>query len=261
MTSSQSALAWPAIAALALGACADGTGPGNGQRVSVAFAPAPAQAVALESAQYQSSVSGMQVSGSNGTLTITDVGFVVAELELEAHDGACDGIDKDGCPDFEAPPQFVQLPLTAGGDFDVASTMIPPGAYQELRFEVETLEADQNDDQAKRTRIAELLSSIRSRYSDFPARASMVVAGQFNGTPFRVYFDAEIEVDIDIVPALTISGSGASRSLTVQLQPDRWFRLPDGTVRDLSQHDFARTGQVLEFSLEIEKAFVAIDVD
>lgn len=255
-------LALPAIALLALGACADSTAPGSGQRVSVAFAAATSLTASQQVMQQSSTADVMQaVSGTNGTLTITEIGFVIAELELEAHDGACDGIDKDGCPDFEAKPQFVQLPVSGGGDFDVTTTLMPPGSYQELRFEVEALEADQDDDQERRNQIAELLTAVRASYSDFPAAASMVVVGNFNGTPFRVYFDAEFVVDMDLDPALSVSGSGADRALTVRLAPDRWFLMADGSVRDLSQFDYATTGQVLAFSLEIDRGFVAVDID
>lgn len=198
----------------------------------------------------------IKVTGTNGTLTITGIGLLVSELELEADDNACDGLDKDGCQDFEAEPQFVQLPLSGDGDFDVTSTEIPPGTYQELEFEVEALEGEQDNQQ-----IQALFAAIRAKYPRFPEEASMVVTGDFNGTPFRVYFDAEMDVDMDLVPSLQVTGSGASRPVLVKLQPKLWFLRDDGTVLDLTQFDFDGTGKVPEFELEIDDGVVEVEIN
>lgn len=241
---------------------------GSSSKVSVKFGMnGPSASASKSSALFStSSVGGLVIEGSNGTLTVTNVSFIVSELELEAHDGACDGIDKAGCPDFEAPPSFVRLPLGTGA-VEVTSKPVPAGTYTELEFEVESLEVDEDDDQTKRQQVLDLLASIRQTYADFPENASMVVEGTFLATgtteaiPFRVYFDAEIEVEMDLVPALTISDTGASRSLLVDVQPALWFKKPHGTVMDLSQFDYAKTGALIEFEVEMDKGFTKIEFD
>ena len=137
------------------------------------------------------------LSGSNGELGLTTIAFIVSELELD-----CDDDGRTGpCADFEAPPAFVVLPLGTG-TVDVTSRAIPAGTYDELEFEVEDLDVDDEDGPTKRVQIEALVAEIRSIYPDFPAEASMVVESAFTPTdgdarPFRVYFDAEVEVEIE----------------------------------------------------------------
>lgn len=61
---------------------------------------------------------------------------------------------------------------------------------------------------------------------------------------------------------LVISSDGeASRTITVDVQPDIWFRLPTGGVLDLSQFDWDTTGELLEFEFEFEDGFAEIEFD
>lgn len=277
-----SALALP----LALLACGEGpTAPIGAAQVAVTFAmnasgasasrvAAPLAGASAGALFQTASSAGLVVRGTNGTLEITNIGFIVSELELECEDEDADDDEDAGtdtapaCVEFEAPASFVKLPLGTGA-VEVASQPIPQGAYSELEFEVENLEADEEDSPAERQQIADLLNSIRTVHglADFPDRASMVVEGTFtpaNGgkaTAFRAYFEAEIEVEMELVPSLTISGAGASRELAVDVQPALWFRKADGTVMDLSRFDFATTGALIEFELEMHEGFTGIEID
>lgn len=47
--------------------------------------------------------------------------------------------------------------------------------------------------------------------------------------------------------------------MTVTIDPGAWFARPDGTVLDLSRLDFARTGRVLEFEVEMEQGFRTVE--
>jgi len=73
------------------------------------------------------------------------------------------------------------------------------------------------------------------------------------GTPvaFETYFDADIEVEMDLLPVLTIADGVASRDLTILLQPAAWFLRADGTVWDLK----ALEGELIDFDLEIDDGF------
>lgn len=193
---------------------------------------------------------------------------VLVEVELEPADGSCDLVDNseddsDDCPDFEAPPRFLDLPLD-GTPIEVMTALVPPGTYDELEFEIEDLEDDEEDPEEAAAILA-LRTQILSEIPDWPEKASALVAGTFQPTggaavDFRVFLDAEVEVEMDILPNLVIGDDGnASRSVTVDIRPDIWFKNADGTVLPLSDYD--TTQMLLEFELEMEDGFTEIEID
>lgn len=234
-----------------LAGCGDSTGPEGETRVDVAFATSAA-------------VSGgdLTVTGTNGTLVIQDVRMIVAELELEGPE-ACAVTDDEGeteleeC-EFESGPFLLDLPLGSSGVV-VATANVPAGIYTELEFEVEDLEEEDGDD--FRGTLGQLRQQMRAAYPNFPDRASVVVRGTFTpvgGTAqaFTVYLDAELEVEVDLVPALVIDDGDTATTLTVQLDPTRWF-VAGGAVMNLAALD----GQVLEFEAEFENGVVDVEWD
>ncbi len=262
-------------AALALMGCGDsGTGPAGGAspdqaRVSVGFRGASAGGSAATapagSGRIASNVLAQSVSltGSNGTLTLDEIWMIVAEFELErANDDDCRGSsgENDACEKFEAPPRFVQLPLD-GAEVPTVSEDVPPGLYDELEFEVEDLELDDDDDNASAADLQALFDAIRAQFPDWPKDASMLVTGSFTPTggapvPFRVFFEAEIEIEMEFDPPLDLS-AGETATATVVVDPAVWFTLGDGTVMDLSQFE----GQVVEFESELENGFGELEWD
>lgn len=73
--------------------------------------------------------------------------------------------------------------------------------------------------------------------------------------PFKVHFEAEIEVEKELIPPLVVTGEGASRTLTVILDPRQWLTAgPVGT--DLSQFN----GRLVEFEFELDRG-VKIEID
>lgn len=75
--------------------------------------------------------------------------MIINQVELEPSDGSCDLVDNsssgsDDCPEFEAPPAFVNLPLD-GTPVTAVTAGIPAGSYKSLDFEVEDLEDDESD--------------------------------------------------------------------------------------------------------------------
>ena len=85
----------------------------------------------------------------------------------------------------------------------------------------------------------------------------MVVTGTWTpsdgsgAVTFETYFDADIEVELDIMnPVLEITDAGANRELIVLLNPASWF-LNGGVVMNLK----ALEGQLVDFDLEIEGGF------
>ena len=254
-------VAGAALCVLAASACGDSTGPEDTDRVAVRFAavtPAPAQG-SVEG-------SSLELTGSNGTLRIDEMYFVVAEFELEGEDAVCDdGFIDDDCEEIEAPPAFLDVPLDGSGVIAVQHN-VPAGTYHKLDFEIEDLDDDDEDDSAKAQQIAALRSQILAQFPDWPRDASMLVVGSFTPTggdamPFRVYFEAEIEIEMDLIPPVVVDGTGTNPTFTVRIDPNMLFRNGDGTVRNLAPLDFTLTGQVIEFEVEIENGVSEIEFD
>ena len=210
----------------------------------------------LASSSAQASV----ISGTNGTLDITDIRVIVEEFELEPVEVSDCDVEPEpaSCQDFEARYFFIDVPLT-GAPVTVVQENIPAGLYDELEFEVDDVEVD-DDEVGDASLIAALFTQVRAAFSDWPEKASMVVVGTFTPTggsavDFRTYFDADIEVEFDLIPALEVTEDGLARSLVIELNPAMWFLQADGTVMDLSELDFSTTGELIDFDLEIDDGF------
>ena len=123
------------------------------------------------------------------------------------------------------------------------------------------VDADDPDEVADADLIAALLVTVRNRFQNWPDKASMVVTGPWTpkdasgvlGTPvaFETYFDADIEVEMDLIPLLTVAEGLASRDLTILLRPAAWFLRAGGTVWNLKDIE----GQLVDFDLEIKDGF------
>ena len=217
-----------------------------------------AQEVTLSTSQNQE----LTIEGANGILTLTQISLIVAEFELEREEDTCDGEqENDMCEEFELAPSFLDLPLDEGA-VTIGSDQVPPGLYEELEFEVEDLEDDEDNSQE----IRQLLTTIRADYPDWPEEASMLLIGAFTPTggtpqPFTVYVEAEIEVEMEFNPPLSIETSDQSQTITININPENWFKRPNGEVMDLSVFDFEQTADLLEFELEMEDGFSSIEFD
>ena len=239
--------------ALVLGAC-DSTGPSTeGSNIEVGFGTSYQTAKSADLSK--SSHDSLVVTGSNGELKITDIRVIVSELELEG--------DADSA-EFEADPTFLDLPLDTNEVSPIAGSEIPPATYNEFEFEVEDVDFEEDDEDEQL--LQELRQTVRDEFPNWPASASMVVVGTFTpdgGSPqsFTTYFEAEIEVEQELSPPLEVDGTGASRALTVRLDPTRWFSNADGTVRDLAKLDYASTNSLVEFEAEFEDGVTEIKID
>lgn len=232
-------------ALVSLAACEGSTGPNTNASLRIA---SPAQA-GLSSG----TATGLSITGSNGILLLTDMKLIVDEFEIENDDDDCDDDRAVGvCGEFETELFIADVPLGSGA-VTIANDRIPAGTYTKLEFEVENLDDDEGGEDGRR--IAELLAQLRTTYADWPVGASMMIEGTFTptgGVPqaFRVYFEAEVEIEKTFATPLVIDGNSAG--ITLELRPDLWFRNGDGTVRDLSQWNWATTSSLIEFELEFE---------
>jgi len=262
----------PLLIALLVTACGDGVGPGSPENVTLNFrsSGAPAAGPSAGAAAASPAASGaparaIAIEGSNGTLVLHRILMIVSEVELEHEDGCDDdqGPELDDCEDFESDPYLVDLPLD-GTPVSAMSALIAPGVYDELEFEIENLE---NDDDHRRGVLDALWNEIRTEVQDWPRDASVYVTGTFQAVggdpiPFRVFIDAEIEVELDLWPNLVIGQDGlANRDLIVDVRPELWFVDAQGRVRDLTQWDWDATGRLLELEVELENGFVDVEFD
>jgi hypothetical protein len=259
-----------ALSIFVLAACGDGTGVDGPQSVALNFqvgstSPQMGHAALADGPQP---VAGppMVITGTNGTLTIDEIRLIVAEVELDGEDDACQTSTAatDGCADFEAPPRFLDLPLD-GEPVEAFVGLIPPGVYDELEFEIEDLEDDEADSQFA-AEIAALRLEILSEFPDWPRKGTALVVGTFESAAgsmdFRVYIEAEIEIERALMPPLVVGeGGAAGADLTVDIRPDIWFTRADGSLLELHLYDYDTTGQVLEFELEIEDGILEIEID
>lgn len=254
---------WMAFTLLGAAACGDGTGIDGPQNVSLNFRVINPAAAPVGPVQVD------PIGGTNGTLMLDEIYVIVNEVELKPADGSCDAVvasdPTDDCPEFEAPPRFLDLPLD-GSPIDAVTALIPTGTYKELDFEIEDLEDDE-DEPGMAAAIEAVRLQILGQFPDWPRKASALIVGSFTPTggaaeDFRVYIDAEIEIEFELVPNLVVAEDGtASRSLTVDVRPDIWFLNGDGTVRDLRDWDYDATQQLLELEVEMEDGFTEIEID
>ncbi len=254
-----------ALAAFTITACdGDATGPGADAGVPVAIRLATS-ATAGARVSLNAGNASLTIDGTNGSLRLDDVRLVVAEFELKRQDDdVCDVLldaEEDGCEEFDAGPFFVDVPLE-GGSTLVVSRSVPADTYRRIDFEIEDLE-DEPDDNVEGARIEAVLAEIRAEFPEWPRKASMLAEGVFlpndggDPRPFRVFFEAEIEVERELVPPLVVSGDEAQRTVSMTLDPSLWFKPGDGTVMDLSAFD----GSLVEFQVEIEHGFTEIQFD
>lgn len=260
------------VALILLAACDGATAPGTTGNVSIQFGAASNASLAVSEAAIPGARSDeLTVTGTNGTLVIQDVRFIVEEMKLRGSENLAgcddddsdhrsghgdlvvradrgrdhdedDGDDGDEC-EFEGGPFIVDLPLD--GAATIATEDVPAGTYDSFRFKIDDLEGDDDDEDDDRARAPELLSEMRAAYPDFPSRASLVVKGTKDGQPFTVYFRSKIRITQPISPPLTIPGD---ETLTVTIDPAAWFKL--GTqVLDLA----ALNGQLIDLGDHFSK--------
>ncbi len=210
-----------------------------------------------------SSHDSLVIEGSNGTLRIDDIRFIVAKFKLEAADSDNDSVEVE--PDeFESKAFWVDLPL-GEETLSLGNSAIQAGLYEELEFEVEDLDFDDGEEGEEQEHTA-LADSIRTVFPEWPDEASMVITGSFtpsDGDPqsFNVFAEAEIEIEREFEPPLEITEENVQQVVSVRINPTRWLQQEDGSVYDLSQYDWSEYGELLEFEAEFEDGVEEIEVD
>lgn len=235
-----------ALGLFVLGGC-DSAGSSSGESdVTVGFGTVSSPTASSQA--FAKANDSLTVNGTNGTLTITDLRFIVSEVEMEG--------DADSAEFETETPILVDLPLKSTDVVSVVRGRIPPGTYNEFEFEVEDADLDDDEDEDE---ISRLRADIEDAgFPDWPSAASMVVVGAYtpdggDARSFTTYFDAEIEVEIEMGDrSFVVGGDDPSRRLTVNLSPSRWF-MSDGGVLDLSAPEYQDPEEPVEFEVEFEE--------
>ena len=211
--------------------------------------------VAFHAADFSAGkTEGQPIVGSNGTLEIERIAFVVSEMELRADGDRClIGALDDDCQEVEMNPRLVTLEMD-GSATVLTTTRVPAGSYTAIEFEIEDVDFD--DEEA-----AEVATSIRERFADWPEGASMLVIGTFtaeDGTvsAFRTYLDADVEVEREFVEPAEVRHD---QTLRIRVDPSTWFRGENDTVINLSELAHDIRGELAELEAEIEEGFASID--
>lgn len=261
----------------ALVGCDTASGPNDGGgTVTLKFTMAPGSASMQQTASGLSlAIAALPIDGTNGTLTLDEIRLVVNDIRLESVSDTCGGEwgdhddddmsesrvslhgghpgmdedgedhDGDGCEAVALDPFFVSVPLEGAGTGEIGVEVVP-GTYSEI-----TLRTGAPDGSTD----ADLLAAIRAEFLNWPENASMLVVGSFTPTdgdpvPFSVYFDARIKVEQEFEDDPLVVEEGGNLTITVTIDPMTWFMNADGTVDDLSVHDFATTGEVVPFDFK-----------
>ncbi|HSH46050.1 MAG TPA: hypothetical protein VK966_09350 [Longimicrobiales bacterium] len=146
----------------------------------------------------------------------------------------------------------------------MVTQVVPAGTYVSLKLETDDADLDEAEDEDEGAEIVALIDAIEAAgYADWPADASLVVAGSFAPTggearPFTAFFEGEIKVEMDLDPALVVDGE--SGTIDIEIDPAAWYT--DGTaVVDLSAFDYAATGEVVEFEAKVENGFHKVELE
>jgi hypothetical protein len=265
--------------ALSLAACDSASVEGTEYAFGFRLAPA-AGSLTSPASGVTTGGDELVITGDNGTLNVSAIRFVVGEFELES-DASCeyddddggdlsggDGEDDDGddfeeC-EFELPPAFLSLPLD-GAFTPIGDAVIPAGTYDEFEFEVENLDLDDDgDDDDDRAELQRVISEVRAQYPIWPDGAGAVIEGSFTPTggsarSFQVFARAEVEVEREFDPPLVVTADGRREAIVVRVNPAAWFLTGEGDVVDLSEFDFATTGELIE--VDLEDGFLDVEED
>jgi hypothetical protein len=224
------------LAPLLAAACTDGTAPESGtDQVSLSFSTGGTTTASTQISGDAAASGEIRIGAGNNELVITRAQVVLEEIEFESEDHSCRrrmaaaGADtvaldtarlRQYCDGFEVEfgPVVIDLP-TGQGPVQGVTLRVPPGRYDELKFEIEPL-----DDHGGRS---------DDRYGrPGPRGASIRVEGTFNGQPF-VYLSAlEAEVELHFRPALVITPGGFNVNIRVDVS--EWFTASDGRLIDPS---------------------------
>lgn len=240
-----------AVSVAVLASACDSAGPEltNAGRISVS--------IQLDAAAAKTATGPIEIEGSNGTLSITDIRFILDGVALEVQSA-----ESEGPEIIEIDPVFVDVPLDLS-ELELLVAQVPLGSYSGLQFAIDNVAADDDDDDPDAD--AAMADEIREVFADWPDAASVVFVGMFepndgsDARPFTIYVGAKITVDLVLDPPVHLTEEHVEKALKIVMNPLDW--IPDwvpeyeGPVFDPSPYDYGNTGDVIPFVLSIADGF------
>ncbi len=198
-------------------------GPGAPVAVAVVAEATPRSFFAPQAPRLEGGA--LLVSGFDGSLEITGVQVVLAEIEAEREGVECEGSVSD-CPEFLDRSTVLDLPLSQEA-VSLGIGRLPEGRYEEIEVEVEGWD---DDDELP-------VDATGLPVVGWPEDAALRVEGRFLPTegdprPFVAYLAMELEAELEFEPELQLGPEGAAIELIIT--PAAWFLDDEGYVLDLS---------------------------
>jgi hypothetical protein len=215
---------------VAVAACSDAAGPPASSIISVAFRVAPATS-GISAARMLDGTPTTPTTVSD-SITLTKVQLVLSHIQLSQLDSACvsadttnddnDDVEERGdCHEIKLPPMLVDLPLTPDAKVEL-SAPVPPGKYRNLHARLTALTPD-----SRQKGAADFLTAN----PDF-AGTSVRIEGTYAGKPFTYVTNVRAEIFIPFRPPLDLTDTTKAPSVTVAVDPSRWFKTENGTTID-----------------------------
>jgi len=154
----------------------------------------------------------VQTDGVN-TLTMSRIAVVIRKLELKKrYQAGCSVTPSTdpSCETFAVGPLLVELPLNQLTR-SLVSVDVPPGAYDEVEFEIHKPDDDTPGD----LQFLEAHPEFR--------RVSVRVEGDFNGGAFVFTQDLNESLEADLEPHLYVNEDDPPTNITLRIDARTWF--------------------------------------
>jgi hypothetical protein len=185
---------------------------------------------------------------ADGDVTISRARMIVEELELETDDDLVDREDDpvedddsddadetDDSTEFETGPFLVDLSLD-GSVTEVLVSNVPAGLYDEIEFEIDTIDDDEPED------VAALSNPDFDDFAGDP-RYSVIIEGtvEENGMAeaFTFKSDLSAQQEYDLIPPMVLEGSDGDANVTLVVDTTMWFSDGSGGTLDPRDPDAA----------------------
>jgi hypothetical protein len=145
------------------------------------------------------------------------------DTPLDAPSGDSTSADDDGELELEVGPFLVDVSgaaLTGGQVVKFTQLKVEPGFYDELKFKVAKISADEVGGNAE---LAEMQQN----------QASVIIEGKVDGQPFKFLSGLEVEQERQI----RFEVSGDNENVTLSLDPSAWFTNGSGGRLDPRQSE------------------------
>ena len=135
----------------------------------------------------------------------------------DGFDDSSDSRSDDDCEDHIGGPVLVNVHVDGSGSSQITVPAVL-GTYDTLEFKFDVANEDDASHAAYRAAHPEMRN------------ASARITGLFNGQPFVLLLDAELEYQVALTMPLVVSEGSTSFELAIQVDVPAWLTRPDGSL-------------------------------